>query len=51
MTAICDREKTFYFRNKSFPRNDLVPFQCQLKIKPLKDVCWVSQRIKIVMKV
>ena len=35
------REKTFYFRNKSFPRNDLEPFQCQLKIKPIKDVCWV----------
>ena len=43
-TSDCDkriREKTFYFRNKSFPRNDLEPFQCLLKIKPLKDVCWV----------
>jgi hypothetical protein len=44
-TSDCEkriREKTFYFRNKSFPRNDLEPFQCQLKVKPMKDVCWVS---------
>ena len=44
-TSDCEtrvREKTFYFNNKSYPRNDLNPFQCQLKIKPLNDICWVG---------
>ena len=34
-------KKTSYFTNKAFPRNDLEPFQCQLSIKPLKDMCWI----------
>ena len=34
-------EKISYFTNKSFPKQDLEPFQCLLSIKPLKDTCWV----------
>lgn len=35
-------EKTVYFKNKSYPQNDISPFQCLLSIKPLSDTCWVS---------
>ena len=40
----CDKrvtQKISYFTNKNFPRNDLEPFQCQLSIKPLKNMCWI----------
>ena len=43
-TTDCNRritEKISYFSNKSFPKQDLEPFQCLLSIKPLKDTCWV----------
>ena len=39
------REKTYYFRNKSFPGYGHDPFQCLLKIKPLQDVCWVCTNL------
>ena len=44
-TSSCSKtvtEKTAYFKNKSFPRNDLEPFQCLLNIRPRSDACWVS---------
>lgn len=43
-TSKCDKritQKTAYFTNKAFPRNDLESFQCQLRIKRLSGMCWV----------
>ena len=36
-------DKISYFTNKSFPKNDIEPFQCLLSIKSLQNACWVSK--------
>ena len=35
------RDRTAYFRNKSYPQFDSDPFQCLLNIKPMRNICWV----------
>ena len=40
-------QKISYFTNKSFPRNDLKPYQCLLSIESSKDICWVCDKPRI----
>ena len=45
ITSNCEKRVTdriTYFTNPGYPRNDLEPFQCQLRVKPLKNACWVK---------
>ena len=36
-------ERTTYFKNKSYPRDDIKPYQCLLDIRAQSDTCWVKQ--------